>query len=182
MRRQHRPFICVTLLAILVMSICAGCAKKTTSEEEQSLDEQLYVDAEHGFTVLHPLSWKRQRLPVSSPNYRKDSITWKIPDTQEPGTMLIRVYPEAGPSSGATDLIEAFLASRPEHSAEEAVPFKHTAGEAVSMTVYYPNHSERLYVIRGEKNVYLLSFSLNSEAFDEQLSQFDRIAKSLREF
>lgn len=174
------PFLSL-LFGLLMTLACTGCMGKTSPAEESILEEELYIDAKMGFTVLHPLPWERLKIPVSSPSYRQDSVAWEIPDEEEPGRMLIRTYPILATAAELPDLPKSFLENKQEHSSGETESFIHAAGEAVAVTVNFLNHTERVYAIQGKKQAYILSFYLNTVNFAEQSSLFERISKSFRE-
>lgn len=183
MRLHYLPLACVYLTAALFLFFTAGCMNKSApdTEVENGQDEQLYIDAEMGLSILHPLYWKKIQLPVSSPDYRQNTIDWEIPNGGETGRMKIRVFTTLDSADQLTELLQDFMADKPDHSSEEMIPFQHAAGEAIVTTIYYQKHAQRLFAILGEKQTYVLSFFASSEGFVEQLPLFEEIAESLRE-
>lgn len=181
---QPRPsLIGFFLTTILLLIVTAGCINKAVPNEEteNAQDEQLYIDAEMGFTILHPLHWEKIQLPVSSPDYRQDTLSWEIPGAGETARMDIRVFSEQSSEMRLEDLLQEFMLDKPEHSSEEIVPYQHVAGETIVTTIYYPEHAQRLFAILGDKQTFILSFFASSEGFVEYLSLFEKIAESFRE-
>lgn len=175
------------MFAVLFTLGCTGCMHKPAPEEESTPGEELYIDAKLGFTVIHPLPWERIKVPVSSPSYRQDSVSWDIPAEDETGSMLIRIYPGLTSAAELPDLLVQFIAGKPKHSGggveplQETDSFLHAAGEAVATTISYQEYTERLFAIHGSQNTYILSFSIRTAIFEDQSPLFERIAESFRE-
>ena len=182
------PVICkrtpASLLGILTLCLLlsgAACVKRSTQETESHPEEQLYFDAKLGFTLLHPLSWERLRVPVSSPEFRENSVNWKIPTVGGSGRMQVLAYPALANSADLPTLLEQFLAGSPEFSREEPEELQLAGGEALAITVRRPTYSQRLFAIHGARRAYLLSFQGSTDNFAEQLPRFNRIAESFHE-
>lgn len=159
----------------------AGCAKKTGEAEVKIPDEELYIDAKLGFTIQHPLNWERIKVPVSSPSYRRDSVTWDIPDQEETGIMLIRVYPLLSSSAELPELLDRYFKDNKSYPGSEVISYLHDSGAAISTTVSYPEYKERLFAIQGSRNSYILSYYFRNMVFERQVHLFERSVESFRE-
>lgn len=181
--KQHHLFFVILLFTIgSLLLVNFGCAKKTEQDEIKIPAENLYIDAKLGFTIQHPLSWDRIKVPVSSPSFRRDSVIWDIPDQQETGIFLIRIYPSQNSPEDLTQLMNRYLDEKKQSNRDEARTVQLDSGEAISTTVNYPDHKERVFIIQGKHNAFLLSYYFRNEVFSEQLHLFERSVESFREF
>ncbi len=65
------------LLALSVLSLLMGCHPKVPDDMDVvSRKEQFYIDARHKFTINHPQNWQKVFIPVSSTEYREDTVIW----------------------------------------------------------------------------------------------------------
>lgn len=72
--------------ALLLLS---GCQPSIPSTPEKfGKEEQLYIDARHGFSINHPQSWRIVTIPVSSPDYREDTVIWEITGSEPQSTFF----------------------------------------------------------------------------------------------
>ena len=172
-------FLCVTLAVLLAIN-CAGCLRGGGNEKIIPQEER-YIDAKLGFSVIHPQTWERAMIPVSSPDFSKDSINWHIPASGSTGTMLIKVYPALRSATELPILLDQILEENADYSRGKIEDFNHPAGNALATTLSSGTNQKRLFVIDGIHSAYILSFEVVSEEFEKNSSLFERISESLRE-
>ncbi len=64
------------VLMIVLLTGCGPTLPRETSVPPRN--EQLYIDAKRGFSISHPLTWTKKTIPVSSLNFREDTVTWQV--------------------------------------------------------------------------------------------------------
>jgi len=152
----------------LLFSACVG--SMMSKEPQKEYKEQLYVDARLNFALNHPLTWKRQQLPVSSPEYRADSVVWHIFDPQEKGAafgdMLIRCTP-TDPEVTLPDLLQSYLAELPEMKTGKTESFPHPVGNALKILGQAQDRSRLTIALKGQRQDFIISFDVPSSRFDE---------------
>ena len=81
------------------------------------MSEQLYLDAKLNFSIKHPLDWERISIPPSSPEFRADTVRWKISNPlwkeNAVGDMLVRSMPGLE-NRQLADLLSDFLSVQPQ--------------------------------------------------------------------
>lgn len=93
---SRRRFLFLVGLLCFSSFLLTGCVSSMLGGRQSTAgsSEQLYIDARLDFAIKHPLDWQRLQIPVSSPQYRADTVRWQIKDLQSKnrggGEMLIR--------------------------------------------------------------------------------------------
>ena len=79
------------LFLIAILPVLVSCQPSIPEDPGgRAGQEQLYIDARRGFTINHPQSWKKILIPVSSPEFREDTVVWKLKTrNQEPALFSI---------------------------------------------------------------------------------------------
>ena len=63
---------------VIIITTTLGCASPGNKKTSSGLDEEAYIDFKQGFSLVVPSAWKRQRIPVSSPQYQTNTVKWLI--------------------------------------------------------------------------------------------------------
>lgn len=151
---------------------------------KKSVSEQLYIDARHDFSIQHPLDWKLLQLPVSSPDYRSDTVRWQIPAAQKQdsdlGEMLIRSFPST-PDKELTELLNTFLEAIPETKAGQVDEITLPAGTALKYSSADENRSYLTIAIKGEVQNFIISYTYPSIWSKKLLPTFQQVVASFRE-
>lgn len=179
--QKHILLLPVVSMITLILIACVGCSYKSQEKEKITPDEELYINAKLGFSIILPLNWERINVPVSSPSYRKDSVNWKIPGADKKGRMLIRTYTRLSTATELHHLLEQFLINKEQHSREETETIQHRVGKTIVTTVDYARHKERIFAIHGSQQDFILSFFVEKKNYIEQSPTFEQVAGSLRE-
>ncbi|MDX2481563.1 MAG: hypothetical protein QNK24_14660 [Desulfuromusa sp.] len=147
-------------------------------------NEQLYVDAKLNFTIQHPLNWKLIKTPVSSPQYRADTVNWKIEnplkETDSVGNMLIQSL-SSNDNTDLSDLLSNFLAEKPELTSSQAERFEHPAGSALKFLGHDADRGQLTIALIGKQHNFIISLDYPSSRFDELLPVFQNIVDSFSE-
>jgi len=162
----------------------AGCQSSILKKLPTSnIEEQLYVDAELSFTIKHPLTWKRQSISVSSPQYRADTVHWRISDLNtegsSAGTMVIQSTPSE--TTDLHDLLNNFLTEQPEFQKKQEAEFPHTSGPALRLLGQNKNYEHLTIAIQGRQHNFIISLKAPKEHWNELLPIFDEIVNSFSE-
>ena len=179
----QRVFILLGLLiSIILLSGCdTGFINKLRFNE---FNEQLYIDARLNFAIKHPQNWKRIILPVSSPEYRSDTVTWQIENPRKKsqliGSMVIQSHPTNSEAS-LPDLLSDFLIDRAELKSSSTEQFEHSAGPALKLLGHDVDRGRLAIAIKGQQNDFVISLSYPNSHFDELLPIFNEIVASFSE-
>jgi len=174
------------IVVLLTLSSCfllTGCVPKMLSKQlKKNVNEQLYVDARLDFAVKHPLDWQRIKVPVSSPEYRDDTVRWDVPDPQGrgPGKMLIRSRP-TDPNLPVAELLSEFLAGEADLEQGEIEEQTLPAGTALMLTGHDETQGRLTIALKGQARDFIISLDCPSSRFDELLPIFQEITDSFVE-
>lgn len=169
------------LLLVLAASslVLYGCAASGVDQDNlQASDEEAYIDLKHSFTLVVPTSWELVKIPVFSPNYRSDSVNWRILSSgTKYGTLQIRVSPAT--TAPLRQQFLAFLNGDFHSGSDKIEKFDHPAGKALRVDTDKDGmHLIRL-AIAGKKRIFFLFFRL---APAEVQSLRPSIEKTIRSF
>jgi hypothetical protein len=149
-----------------------------------SFSEQLYIDARLEFAIKHPLDWERLQIPVSSPEYRTDTVRWQVKDPEGQdrgiGEMLIRSLP-ADPKRQLPDLLSSYLADLPELKAGQTEEIEMAVGPALKLLGHDEKQGRLTIATKGQQHDYIISLEYPSSRFDELLPIFQDIVNSFTE-
>ena len=149
-----------------------------------SFNEQLYVDARLYFAIKHPLDWRRLQIPVSSPEYRADTIRWHVSDPEQQGRvageMLIRSTP-TNAKIALTDMLSTFLADKPELQTGQVEKQELPVGNALKLLGHDKNRGRLTLAIKGQGRDFIISLDFPSNRFEELLPIFQDVVKSFAE-
>lgn len=177
-----RPLRYTLILLILCSFLLNGCFSSMMDKlPAKNISEQLYIDARLHFAIKHPLRWKRLQIPVSSTEYRKDTIRWQIQgDNRSDGEMLIRSL-SASPDKDLPDLLSSYLAETPELQTSEVVPVELAAGNGLKLLGQDDQQGRLTLVIKGQARDFIISLVSPSDRFAELLPIFQDIVNSFVE-
>lgn len=181
MRHMGR-FFCGLLIPLLLSGCLPASLQKQLSGNDYN--EQLYVNAALGFSVLHPLAWQRLELPVSSPQYRADSIRWQVLDPEHKsnvtGEMLIRsLAPDVDRS--LLKLLDDFLQQQPALNSREIENFRHPSGEALRLVGHDDRRGHLIIALKGAQHDFIIAIDFPSRRFAELLPFFENVVTSFSE-
>ncbi|PLX89807.1 MAG: hypothetical protein C0619_10495 [Desulfuromonas sp.] len=170
------------LAALLLAIMCiTGCITRSATDGKNLPEEELYIDAKLGFTILHPLTWTKINIPLASPGYRADRLRWNLSEPNNHGSMLIRILPQVPSAEKLTELLLQEISERPTAAEPVIEPFQHTLGEALTTTSGKDESMQRHFAIRGQQHSYIISFSLAGRLDEDQRELFERVVSTLRE-
>lgn len=177
-------------LSLIVLLACsslllAGCLPSMTDKQEsQDISEQLYIDSRLNFAIKHPLDWQRLNIPVSSPQYRADTVRWQVSDlpqkNHDAGEVLIRSLP-ANPKLGLQELLSSFMATQAELKTSQVEEINLASGPALKLLGHDNNHGLLTIVLKGQGRDFIISLKSPSSRFEELLPVFQDIANSFTE-
>ncbi len=172
--------ICILFLLMLVG--CQSPLMKTIQPNE--FNEQLYINAKLSFAIKHPLDWVITTTPVSSPNYRNDTVIWKVKNpnikTDIVGTMLIKSNPTIK-STDLADILSSFLSNQPELTSGQAINFTHSAGNALKLVGHDIEQGRLTIALQGQLHDFIISLDYPNDKFNKLLPVFNDIVASFTE-
>ena len=172
-------FIC---LAILLLSGCQSTILQKIKPIE--FNEQLYVNAKLNFTIKHPLDWKRVTVPVSSPEYRDDTVIWRVENPHKKsnivGTMLIRSSLKRN-KTDLPDILSNFLAGQAELTSGQAKYFQHPAGAGIKLVGHDAKQGRLTIALQGEQHNFIISLDYPNDKFKQLFPVFQDIVASFTE-
>ena len=172
------------LLLTAAPFLLSACFGSLNSGQTTSFKEQLYIDARLNFSIKHPLDWQRQQIPVSSLDYRPDTIIWRIqdPEKQYPGfgQMLIRAMP-TDPAKTLDSLMLDNMIDYAQFDPADKRPLTHPAGDALILQGHEKNLGWMFLAIKGQKQDFFISINFPASGFDQLLPVFQDIVDSFSE-
>jgi hypothetical protein len=166
-----RFFVFVLILALLTT---AGCLGPKGEETAISADEEVYIDLKLGFSVVVPVSWLRQKLPVSAPGYKSDTVEWEIPGpVKDKNTLRIKAL-EHLKLPITPESLNNLIPPHTEGITKPPLNFEHPAGQA--LRVEWRRQAQRLIslIIVGPDRSYLLSITLDETEYDQFLPAVEK--------
>ncbi|MCK4621701.1 MAG: hypothetical protein KAT62_05735 [Desulfuromonadales bacterium] len=183
MRSQRHLFLALSLF--FGMTLISACVPSTLGKQPiRDISEQLYIDARLDFAVKHPLDWQRLKIPVSSPEYRTDTVRWQVKYLGKlnhgNGEMLIQSR-LADPQKKLPDLLNAYLSSQPELKSSKVENFKHPAGPALKLLGHDEKQGMLAIALKGQRRDFIIALDCPANHFDELLPIFQDIVDSFVE-
>jgi hypothetical protein len=174
----------LALLALCCL-LLSGCASSMLKKNlGPNINEQLYIDARLDFAIKHPLDWQLKQVPVSSPQYRADTIRWQVKDLKQQnrgsGEMLIRSR-LSNPKFDLQDLLSLYLSTEPELKSSQTEDFEHPSGPALKLLGHDDNQGRLTIALKGQKRDFIISLDCSSSRFEELLPVFQDIVSSFVE-
>lgn len=164
------------VLSILVTLYLAGCAAPNRSEDARSLaNEEAYIDMKRSFSLVLPSDWIRVRIPVSSPRYRADSVSWQLPGTQASDNSLQISRQHLSPNES---ILAGFLSTQPELNESATLSFEHPAGKALRLDGRDALKKVIYTVIQGNEKSYLLAFRVEEKDYTRLAQAINRVILS----
>ncbi len=176
MRSDRRQALLGLLLLLLTAVSCASPQKD--GKRLASVDEEAYIDLKHGFSIVVPTSWQRERIPVSSPRYRSDTVIWQI-GGQKGSKDSLQI--KSVPTPTAADLrkvLTAFILSRDDKTTEEIQEFKHPAGTALKTTGTVAAGGTTYFAFEGHRRIFLISFKIAGNDDEQLLPTIEKVILS----
>lgn len=171
------------ILLIFILVLLTGCQSALMSKLPVSdIQEQQYINAELGFSVKHPLEWRRQIVPVSSPQYRPDIVVWNIENRQTgetSGVMVVESYPASRIS--INDRLNDFLAENRDIETLESGPYPYDGGQALK---HLGRDGEKTFLtvfITGRARDFMMSIQCINSDFEKSRPLFEDVIDSLAE-
>jgi len=179
------PFLPAFFGLILVLLLLSGCQSALLKKiNPTEFSEQLYIDAKLNFAIKHPANWKRVKIPVSSPEFKADTVRWQIEnprkETDSFGNMLIQSLP-GNKKADLPDLLSDFLADKPELTSGQAKSFEHSAGSALKFLGRDVDRGRLTIALKGQQHDFIISLDYPNNRFDELLPVFQDIVASFSE-
>ncbi len=178
----NSKLVSICILFLLMLVGCQSLLLKTLQPNE--FNEQLYINAKLSFAIKHPLDWVMTTTPVSSPNYRNDTVIWKVKNpnikTDIVGTMLIRSNPTTK-GTDLADILSSFLSNQPELTSGQASKFKHSAGNALKLVGHDIKQGRLTIALQGQLHDFVISLDYPNDKFNKLLPVFNDIVASFTE-
>jgi len=179
-----RRYCCLVIFICFVPTL-SGCQSSLLKKVQMNeFSEQLYIDAKLNFAIKHPQNWKRVIIPVSSPKYRADTVSWiaENPPGEKDGAghMLIRSLPHNS-KTDLPDILSSYLADIPELISGQAERFQHPAGSALQFQGHDKDRGVLTIALIGQQRNFIISLDCPSSRFDELLPMFQDIVASFTE-
>jgi len=167
---------------ILVLALVTGCSPTVPGEHGAAAkQEQLYIDAKHGFTISHPQNWYKKSIPLSSPNFREDTVAWDIKgNNSKPAEFSISV----APLPQCPDLVQfsnRILNRAYGLKANQTEQYTLPLGEALRGKIQQDNMDTVFISASGTGHCYCLILRGTAEMTVELEPIFSEMAKSLRD-
>ncbi len=165
------------------MLLLSGCGQ-LTEIKDQLLDdhsEQLYIDAELGFSVKHPLDWERIKPPQEVTAAPTNRVGWRIADPEGQVQQLAEVQIHSFPAVSQADpsnLLRDFLAEAELTAGEE---FSHPVGQARRLRIDGAEMSQVIIALVGQKRHFIFALSCPPSHLEKFLPRFHETVKSLVE-
>ncbi len=179
MRTIKLAFICLSVILLL------GCQSAILQKFKPiEFNEQLYVNAKLNFTIKHPLDWKRVTVPVSSPDYRDDTVLWRVENPHKKSTSVGAMLIKSSARKNYTDLpdiLSIFLDGQPELTSGQAKPFQHPAGAGIKLIGHDAKYGRLTLALQGELHYFIISLDYPNEQFDKLFPIFQDIVNSFTE-
>ena len=177
-------FICLTILISLILTL-SGCQSALLNKVQMNeFSEELYIDAKLNFAIKHPVNWQKVKRPVSSPEFRADTVSWQIEnprkETDNVGKMVIQSLP-SNDKMCLPDLLSSFLADKPELKSGQAEKFEHAAGSALKFIGKDIDRGRLTIALKGQQHDYIISLDFPNNRFDKLLPVFQDIVASFSE-
>ena len=176
------PAISGLILALFLLSGCQSALLNKIKPNE--FNEQYYIDAKLDFAIKHPMNWKRIKIPVSSPEYRADTVHWKIENPHKKsaamGDMSIQSL-SRNKKTDLPDLLSNFLTDKPELKSGQAEQFKHPAGLALKLLGHDVDRGRLTIALQGQQHDFIISLDYPNNRFDKLLPVFQDIVDSFTE-
>ncbi len=177
-------YFCLAIMISFALTL-TGCQSTLLKKVQMNeFSEELYIDAKLNFAIKHPVNWNRVKIPVSSPQFKADSVRWQIENphkqTDNVGSMLIQSLP-ANNKAGLPDLLSHFLADKPELKSGQAEYFEHPAGSALKFLGRDVDRGRLTIALKGQQRDFIISLDYPNNRFDELLPVFKDSVASFSE-
>ncbi len=184
-RRQWRSRLILPLVLLCCSMLLSGCMSSLIGKQSsQNFKEQLYIDARLDFAIQHPLDWQLRQVPVSSTQYRADTVRWTIKEIKEQqrgaGEILIRSR-IADPGQELEDLLNSYLSGQAELESGLVEKFDHPAGPALKLLGHDTQRGHLTVALKGQRRDFIIALDFPSGRFDELLPIFEDIVDSFVE-
>ena len=180
---DRRYFYLLTLGLLLV--ILTGCSSDFVNKFHfNQFDEQLYVDAKLNFAIKHPQNWKRIVWPVSSLEYRADTVTWQVENPRKKSQLIGKMVIQSRPANSEEDLIDLlndFMADKAELKTGHTELFDHPAGPALKLLGHDIDRGRLIIALKGQQNDFIISLTYPNSHFEDLLPVFQDIVDSFTE-
>jgi len=161
------------LILVLFLTLLTGCLG-SKGKYSDSADEEAYIDLKHGFSLVIPVTWRREQLPVSSSKYKADTVVWDIKGMSGRDTRLsIKTYEQSKSPITPEDLT-ALIQSRPDATAGVPFNFKHPAGQAIRVEETTPTGKLIMLAISTSLQAFLLSIEIPEADYDRLLPKIEK--------
>lgn len=172
---QRRALISLAIVVIVL----SGCASPNAKgKHSRIVDEEVYIDFKHRFSMVLPVTWQRAKTPVSLPAYHPDTVQWIISEADDRigSLQVITQSPSIKPT--LQESLSAFLNSQAKLIERETEAFQHPAGSALRLNgkdsfgnvIYLP--------IKGLDQTYIIAFKIKETDYEQLLPMIEKIILS----
>jgi hypothetical protein len=173
---RFRHWAGLLALTLFVLALF-GCASPN-SKHSSIMDEEVYIDLKQGFSLVVPSNWQRNRIPVSSPRHRPETVEWRITEantqigtfqvtTINPENLRIPPKPTASP-----DIRSAALAK------VEPRDIEHPAGPALRWESKDKFENIIRLSIKGSRLGYIITCNITESEFAQLSPTVEKVILS----
>ena len=169
--RQSISLSALTVVALAVL----GCASATNKKQLPSIAEEAYIDLKQGFSLVVPATWERERIPVSSPRHRPNTVEWLITSTSGPQAIFqVSVQNSLPLQEYLTNLDNG----RFKLTKEMSKSLQHPAGPALRWESEDNRDKIILLIIEGPKRSYIITGKIAAVNYDQVLPTLEKVISS----
>lgn len=152
-----------SLILISFFITLTSCSIAPKESFDTGADEQLYVDAQHNFTVNHLQDWGIETIPVSSPRYHDNMVSWVIDgNSATECKMTIQVFLNKTEKS-LTGLLEANTPPPDRIDQKKLTTYEHRLGQALQLSYFSHQRVHHCIAVDGPVQSYLVSLDCKPE-------------------
>ena len=165
-----------SLAALLLLTLVTfGCAFPSSKKPSTAVIEEAYIDLKQGYSLVIPAIWTRERIPVSSPRYKSDTVEWRINSTNGPeGTFQISVQIATPLQKYLTNLENEHLKLTKDISEN----MLHPAGPALRWKIDDKLEKIILITIEGSERRYIITARIAKKNYNQLVKTIEKVIGS----
>lgn len=170
------PWLCLFALVVLCLTT-SSCAAPAGTQSSSTVDEEVYIDLKQGFSLVIPSTWERERIPVSSPRHRQDTVEWRITSSQvQVGTLQVTTASRMpGPLQ---EQLASFHSEPPLFAKEGLEGIQHPAGPAFRGEGQSNLENIISLAIQGASRTYFITGRIAAADFVQVLPTLEKVILS----
>ena len=171
----------ICLRGLFLLLLCplfltgAGCGSAKHPEKNGHVGYE--IDANLGFAIEHPQSWKR--TTHYDRNRAATTVSWAAAGNSSSGRLAVTSLPPAEAIGGFDRLLALFRAGHPDFSLTGREPLE-LEEPAEKLSCFTPERSVEIILVTSRTRAFILDFSAPKERFAEQRKIFQGMLDSFR--